>query len=152
MKPNFSSTNFIGQISITIVVPTEVPDAFFKIISHQSIGLSQSVVFVAPNFDFHPLFSNGFTIQLNQNQEVILFSFKFMDDRCREGIRIFNNDSDLNSNSQGIEGIDFKNSITDILKYVEIYSSNYNNNGTNCTDCKDKRTVPFIVQKNINHN
>lgn len=157
VKPNFTAEKFsIGPTQITIVVPSNAPDGSFQITT-TSIGFSDSSILIspisAPNSDFHGLSSIGGKIDLFQNQEALLFSFIFSDNKCREGIRLFNNESDPDSEALGMEGADFKNSIYgfNLGELKEIYSSNFENLGTICSVCKDKVVVPFVIKnKKIN--
>lgn len=155
MKPNFTaSKNSIGPTQISIVVPSDAPDESLQITS-RSIGFSDADIITspisAPNSDFHGLGSIGGKIDLFQNQESLLFSFIFSDNKCREGVRLFNNETDPDSKAPGMGGADFSNSIYgfNLDGLNEIYSSNYNNFGTVCTECKDKILVPFIIKKKI---
>ena len=152
-KSNFSINGFnIGPTQITIVVPSGAPDNSFQITS-TSIGFGDTSILTspiaAPNSDFHGITSMGNKIDLIQNQEILLFSFRFSDNNCREGCRLFNNELDPDSNALGMNGLDFKNSIYGITieKFEDIYSSNYGNLGTICNECKYDIVVPFIINR-----
>jgi hypothetical protein len=154
-KPNFTKEQvFIGPTLITVVVPAESPDDIFKITSTDigiGIGLSQDKVLSAHMVDFHTLSSmGGAKVDFVQNQELLLFGFTFMDNQCREGVRLFENEIDTDLMPAELQSYDFRNSIINPFTLQEFYISNYNNIGTICFECKEKLIVPYLIKKTLN--
>ncbi len=69
----------------------------------------------------------SFYNDLNEGDEVKLFSVNISPlPKCGEGVRLFNNDSDPNSSSRGMNGGDFRNGFT-VGNAEQKYSSNFTN-------------------------
>lgn len=138
-KPSFTLNNFNwGPSQISVVVPNSAPDASFTVTSIAAGAWSDNSKVYAPaalsTNDFHGVESNGAQINLTANTESLIFAFTFPDGQCRDGVRLFINNSDPGSSAGGMSGGDFRNSISNAL-LEDVYLSNYNNTGTLCNPC-----------------
>lgn len=153
-KPNFTAQDYpIGPTQISIVCPKIVPNKNLRTISYQ-MGFSQiDSIFeplAAPQSDFFAFQSFGAKLDFIENVEYLLFSFRFTDNICREGVRIFDNDSDPNYSMPGMSGGDFRNAIYSVMS-EELYSTNYDNLGSVCDNCPKEICIPFKLIKNTNN-
>ena len=149
-RPNFSSSSFTWGISqITVVVPASAPDALLSISSFNGGGwglAASNQVFApasSPGNDFNGIQSSGQPVALTQGQETLLFTFTFADYLCRDGVRLFINNSDPASSALGMKGGDYKNAIDNGL-VADVYNINYNNAGTSCSACAI--TAPELIK------
>jgi len=149
-RPNFTSASFTwGFSQITVVVPASAPDNLLSINSVNAGGwglIASSQVFApaaSPNNDFNGIQSSGQPVALTQGQETLLFTFTFADNACRDGVRLFINNSDPSSSAQGMKGGDYKNAIDNGL-VTDVYNINYNNTGTSCSACAI--TAPELIK------
>jgi hypothetical protein len=138
-KPSFSQNNFPwGPSQISVVVPATAPDAALSITSIAAGAWTDNSKVYAPSIqgvnDFHGVESNGSLINLTANVESLIFAFTFPDGQCRDGIRLFVNGTDPGSSAAGMNGGDFRNSISN-ANLQDLYQSNYNNTGTLCNSC-----------------
>lgn len=138
-KPSFTQSNFNwGPSQISVVPPSSAPDASLVITSVAAGAWSDNSKVFAPSAlatnDFHGVESNGAQINLTANTESLIFAFTFPDGQCRDGIRLFVNGTDPGSSATGMNGGDFRNSISNAV-LQDVYISNYNNTGTLCNPC-----------------
>jgi hypothetical protein len=139
-RPSFTQNNFTwGPSQISPVVPISAPDASLVITSFNAGSWSDaSKVYgggSSPlNNDFHGVESSGGSINFVANTEILIFAFTFSDGVCRDGVRLFVNNSDPSSSAQGMGGGDFRNSISN-ASLQDVYSTNFNNAGTSCNAC-----------------
>lgn len=136
-KPNFTQNNFTwGPSQISVLVPSSFPNQALLITAHAGGSWGDNSIVYAPspspNFDFHGVSSNGQLTNLVANQELLVFSFLAPSGTCVDGLRLFINGSDPDSNQPDMNGGDFQNSI-DNGTLADIYNTNYNNTGTICT-------------------
>lgn len=141
-RPNFTLSNFPwGPSQISVVVPNSSPDASLGITSiaagswtDNSKVYTTSATVPAQTNDFHGVESNGSSISLTSGVETLIFTFIFNDGQCRDGVRLFVNNSDPGSNVSYMNGGDFRNSISN-ASLQDVYLSNYDNTGTICNPC-----------------
>jgi hypothetical protein len=147
-KPSFTQNNFTwGTSQISVVVPSSAPDQSLNITSIAAGAWTDNSKVFAPSAqsanDFHGVESSGALINLVSGQEKLIFAFTFPDGLCRDGIRLFVNNSDPNSSAAGMGGGDFKNTI-DNANLTDVYVSNYENTGTLCNPCNI--TAPELIK------
>jgi hypothetical protein len=138
-KPSFTQNNFPwGPSQISPVLPSAAPNANLVITSFAAGSWADNskvnAPSVQPNNDFHGVESSGGPINLVANTETLIFSFVFADGICRDGLRLFVNSSDPQSSAAGMNGGDFRNSISN-ANLQDVYISNYANTGTTCNVC-----------------
>lgn len=136
----------IGNAQVSLVLPSSAPDAKLVVTSHAGGNWADQKIISGPSSsagnDFHGVVSTGGVVNLVANQGLLLFSFKFFDSVCRDGIRLYNNGVDPNSKATGFNGIDFQNSITGSTG--QMYSSNVSNSGTKCSECPVQFSLPVL--------
>ncbi len=139
-KPSFTANSFPwGTSQISVVTPSSSPDQSLTITSVAAGSWTDnSKVFNFPASqpvnDFHGVESSGSAINLVANTESLIFTFTFPDGICRDGIRLFINNTDPSSSVNGMQGGDFRNTIYNAV-LQDVYSSNYENTGTVCVPC-----------------
>ncbi len=138
-KPNFTQNSFPwGTSQITVVVPSSSPNQSLVITSIAAGAWTDNSKIYAPSAqaisDFHGVESSGSSISLTSGVESLIFAFTFPDGQCRDGVRLFVNNTDPSSSANGMQGGDFRNTISN-ASLQDVYSSNYNNTGTQCNPC-----------------
>lgn len=140
--PDFTQNNFIvaGGSQITVLLPSDMQDTPLTVTSVAGGPWSDnSQVYgpgASPENDFHAISSNGSSVNFVSGEEVLLFTFVLPGGTCcTEGIRLFNNGSDPESNETGMGGGDFNNYFANALLLDDYYSANYDNTGTICDEC-----------------
>ena len=138
----------LGESQISIVLPSTAPNEKFLIVSFAGGSWIDSKVVASPSAsakqDFHGITSSGSAINLTANQDLLLFSFTFLDGSCHDGIRIFSNGSDPLVQSEELGEVDFSNFLTGSSSKLEFYNTNISNTGTKCTNCPVEFTVPKL--------
>jgi gliding motility-associated-like protein len=147
--PNFTQSNFFiaGGTQITVALPAAAGNATLVVTTVDGgAWTDNSHVYApaaSPNNDFHAISSDGSTIDLVAGTEVLLFTFVLPNGICCiEGVRLFNNDTDPESNEPGMSNGDFDNYFADIFVMDNYYTSNYNNNGLVCNECLINPVAP----------
>ncbi len=143
--PDISNpTYFVGGGSqISLVLPASTPDLPLQITTvNGGLWTDNSRVFAPtadPTHDFHGIASGGSFVSFIAGQELLLYTFKLQPVGCIEGARLFENNSDPDSNAPGLNGGDFLNFFPDLFTFIDGYSANYNNAGIVCN------TPPMIT-------
>ncbi len=140
--PNFTATDFFvaSGSQIAIVLPSTVDDAPLVITSvNGGLWLDSSQVF-APAADtandFHAISTDGSGFDFVEGEELLLFTFVLPNNTCcAEGTRLFNNDTDPQSDEPGMANGDFNNYCADVFVLDDYYNDNYENNGIVCDPC-----------------
>lgn len=140
--PDFTQSNFFvaGGTQLTVVVPASVEDSGLLVTTvNGGAWADNSIVYApaaSPANDFHAITSNGSPMNFTNGVEVLLFTFELPDSECcAEGIRMFVNGSDPDSNDPGMAGGDFTNYFADAFFLEDHYGGNYDNAGTICDPC-----------------
>lgn len=140
--PDFTDNDFFiaGGTQLTVVVPSSVANSALIITSVSGGPWGEGSQVYAPGAssinDFHAVTTNGSLINFVAGNEILLFTFTLPNSLCcAEGIRLFNNGSDPQSNAAGMGGGDFNNYFADAFTFVDYYDENYANAGTICDPC-----------------
>ena len=147
--PNFTQNNFIvaGGSQITVLLPSEMENTPLSVTTVAGgTWSSNSQVYApgaSPGNDFHAISSNGSGVNFVSGEEILLFTFTLPGGVCcAEGVRLFNNGSDPESNEAGMGGGDFTNYFASALLLDDYYSGNYDNTGTVCDECLINPVAP----------
>ena len=129
--PNFSQeVFFVGAGSqISLALPSDIPNTRLLIETvNGGPWLDNSQVY-APEInksnDFHGIASNGSTIKLVSNKELLLFTFQIPEVEKQKAIRLFENHEDPNSSAKGMGGGDFNNYFACAFTMEDVYRKNY---------------------------
>ena len=137
-RPDFDDNSFFvgGGNQISLVFPASVNDVPLAVQTvNGGLWLDNSQIYAPtadPIHDFHSIASNGSLTSFVNNEELLLFTFIFSGDPCVSDIRLFENDSDPQSNDPGMGGGDFNNFFANIFDFRNYYNENYSNDGTIC--------------------
>jgi len=145
VRPDISNPNFFvgGGSQLSIVVPESVGDIPFSVTTvNGGLWFDNSNIFAPaadPDHDFHSVASNGSFINLQVDQELLLFKFQ-LPGGCQSGVRLFENNSDPQSTAPGMLGGDFNNYFANVLTLQDSYFQNYDNAGVKCDSDGDGLT------------
>jgi len=137
-KPDFDDNAFFvgGGNQLSLLFPAAVNDAPIAIQTvNGGLWLDNSQIYAPaadPVHDFHSIASNGSIVTFVNDEELLLFTFSFPGNSCISNIRLFENETDPQSNDPGMGGGDFNNYFANIFDFINYYNENYNNNGTIC--------------------
>ena len=138
-KPDFNSSFFFvgGGNQITLVLPESVVNMPLLITSVNGGPWSDNSAVYAPTsdttHDFHAIATNGSPISLTAGEELLMYKFS-LGGSCVDGVRLFENTSDPQSNAPGMAGGDFNNFFADALTFLDYYRMNYDNEPFACAD------------------
>ncbi|MCY7358858.1 MAG: hypothetical protein LH609_15645 [Rudanella sp.] len=127
-QANFTQAAFpLGPSQITLVVPGQVADQSFNIVSATAQWQDYSSVYaptVTPGLDFHGIHSMGKPIDVQADNPFMLFAFSLKEGYV-EGVRLYINGQDPSSKQAGMMGGDFVNTMQN-HKSVEFYREGLN--------------------------
>ena len=134
-KPT-SSLNFnLGPSQISLVFPASMADAPLTVTSVSGgTWTDNSRIYaptVTPSLDYHAFASIGAPVTWVGNTETLIFHFT-LPGGCVAGLRVFDNNTDPDSNGAGMQGGDFFNTFNDAA-FTDHYNGVYNNTGTTCS-------------------
>ena len=156
--PDFDDPFFFvgGGSQLTVVLPDSVGDSPFAITTiNGGIWVDNSQIYAPaadPIHDFHGIASNGSSLIFANDQELLLFTFSLPGDACLPGIRLFENDSDPQSNAPGMGGGDFNNFFANVFTFQDTYHSNYTSGPGNCPAPPEVITTPVIISQDSTAN
>jgi len=136
-RPDFTQANFFlaGGSQITVVVPAAVSDGALSVTTVDGGPWSDNSQVYAPGADsasdYHGVATNGSTVDLVANNELLLFRFTLAMG-CVNDVRLYNNSLDPGPSDTGMNGADFGNYIGNVFDLQDYYGVNYNNSGTSC--------------------
>ncbi|WP_449528481.1 Ig-like domain-containing protein, partial [Flavobacterium beibuense] len=136
-RPDFTQANFFlaGGSQITVVVPAAVSDGALSITTVDGGPWSDNSQVYAPGADsasdYHGVATNGSTVDLVANNELLLFRFTLAMG-CVNDVRLYNNSLDPGPSDTGMNGADFGNYVGNVFDLQDYYGVNYNNSGTSC--------------------
>ncbi|WP_330442769.1 Ig-like domain-containing protein [Flavobacterium sp. C4GT6] len=136
-RPDFTQANFFlaGGSQITVVVPATVNDGALSITTVDGGPWSDNSQVYAPGADsasdYHGVATNGSTVDLVANNELLLFRFTLAMG-CVNDVRLYNNTLDPGPSDTGMNGADFGNYVGNVFDLQDYYGVNYNNSGTSC--------------------
>ncbi|MUV04189.1 T9SS type B sorting domain-containing protein [Flavobacterium rakeshii] len=136
-RPDFTQANFFlaGGSQITVVVPAVVNDGALSITTVDGGPWSDNSQVYAPGADsasdYHGVATNGSTVDLVANDELLLFRFTLAMG-CVNDVRLYNNSLDPGPSDTGMNGADFGNYVGNVFDLQDYYGVNYNNSGTSC--------------------
>jgi hypothetical protein len=118
VKPNFSQKNFTwGPSQISLVLPSEILVEKIQIRNVDGGAWEDNSIVIAPavmpNKSFHGVSSGGDKTDLVEDYESVLFYFTLPKKINPNDVRIYDNDTDPKSDSKGMMGGDFRNTIVD---------------------------------------
>jgi hypothetical protein len=144
-RPDASNPSFTwGTSQISVVTPASVPDMALVVTSVNAGSWIDNSRIYAPAAqaanDFHGVGSSEAPVNLVANTEILIFHFTLPGGGCTDGLRLFINGTDPNSEAAGMGGGDFSNTIDNGMN-TEVYTSNYDNTGTSCFPDTDGDSV-----------
>jgi hypothetical protein len=111
--PDFTQNNFFiaGGSQISVLLPNTLGNSVLAITNVAGGPWTDNSQVYAPAAmpanDFHAISTNGSLINFTAGQEILLFTFVLPGGTCcAEGIRLFNNGSDPQSDAAGMAGGD----------------------------------------------
>lgn len=111
---NFAEAHFLlGPSQISIVVPSQVTNQPLQVYSHAARWMDYSTIYapsIAPDLDFHGVYSLGKSIEIEKDKPFVLFTFSLKGGYV-EGVRLFSNGADPSSAQVGMKGGDFANTL-----------------------------------------
>ena len=135
-RPDFTAEYFFvgGGDQITLVLPEETVNQPLIPISFNGGQWSDNSRVYSPasdpDHDFHAIATNGDWITFERDVEILLFAFE-LEVTCQDGVRLFENTTDPQSNDADMNGGDFNNYFSDLF-FVDHYRANYDNEPISC--------------------
>ncbi len=155
VKPNFSQKNFTwGPSQISLVLPSAVLVDKIQIRNIDGGAWEDNSVVqapeVSPDFSYHGILTSGDKTNLVEGHESVLFYFTLSKKVNPDLVRLFDNEKDPKSDSKGMMGGDFKNTIVDVSGrdwFNEVYTIEKNKSEVAFTE--DKEPIDAIVYPNV---
>lgn len=155
VKPNFSEKNFTwGPSQISLVLPSSVLVDKIQIRNIDGGSWEDNSVVqapeVSPESSYHGVSTGGDKTNLVEGSESVLFYFSLSKKVNPDLVRIFDNEKDPKSDTKGMMGGDFRNTIVDMSGrdwFSEVYAIEKTKNEVK--NIEDKEPIEATVYPNV---